>query len=93
MNSPTDPTGTRYAAAKVRVQRALRHIQAAQDHLGQASAELGAVRFGAPTQRSLMRIYDKVHAEWYRVQKLLDNFRIELDREPNTSDLDPRGEA
>jgi len=80
----------RHQAAKVRVRRALHNIQAAQNHLGRAASDLGAVCYGGPKQREVMRLYDRVHALWYRVNTLETNQRIELDREPEARDLDER---
>lgn len=78
----------RHEAAKIRVTRALFYIQEAQNNLGRASSAIGSVCYGGPRGRAIQALYDKVHAEWYRVNALLADDRIELDREPDARDLD-----
>jgi hypothetical protein len=76
----------RLALALRRVNRALNEIQAAQDALGRASAELSSVQYGAPTQDRIGKLYDRVHAEWYRTRRLLDDARIRIDRDPTAEE-------
>lgn len=77
----------RRAEAKLRILRALAHVQRAQDELGRAAGELSTLRFGHPAQRAVMRVYDRVHEVWYRVNALLVHPRVEVDRDPTDEEL------
>lgn len=78
----------RRALAVERVNKAMDKIQAAQNLLQEARSELSSVQHGAPAWRRLGSLYERVHAEWYRTRKLLDNSRIRIDREPLPVEID-----
>jgi hypothetical protein len=84
---PRGPDPQRHLGAMVRVHRALDRIQEAQNELGRACEQLSAIRFGHPTQLRVRKLYDRVHAEWYRTRNLLEDPRIELDRDPTPEEL------
>lgn len=77
----------RRAEAKVRMLRALSHIQRAQDELSCAAGQLSSLRFGHPAQAAVMRVYGRVHEVWYRVNALLVHTRVEMDRDPTPEEL------
>jgi hypothetical protein len=81
---PVDPN--RHAVALARVRVALKKIEAAQGLLGEACAALSPICYGHPAQVRVGKLYDRVHAEWYRTQRLLDDKRIELDHDPKPGD-------
>lgn len=65
--------------ARARVQRALQHIQRAQEELGRAQSELSSIA-GAATLGSLIgKLYDRVHASWYRVRDGAAKRKLDLD--------------
>jgi hypothetical protein len=88
MSPSQDPK--RRAVALARVQVAMRKIETAQGLLGEACAALSPVCYGNPAQVRVGKLYDRVHAEWYRVRKLLDDPRIELDHDPRPGDEEGR---
>jgi hypothetical protein len=67
------------AEAEARVRRALAHIQEAQNHLGHAQAELSGIERGVRAWRLVGRLYDRVHAAWYRVEAFRKAGRFTLD--------------
>jgi transcriptional regulator len=71
----------RHVLALENVRRALDLIEEAQRTLGRAAEELSPIQFGSPAQDRIMKLYDKVHSEWYRTRRLLDDKRIQIDRE------------
>jgi hypothetical protein len=85
---PADPN--RHAVALARVHVALKKIEAAQGLLGQACAALSPICYGHPAQLRVGKLYNKVHAEWYRVKRLLDDPRLALDHDPNPCDEEGR---
>lgn len=64
-----------------RVKRAMAKIEAAQNLLGDACAELSSVCWMAPEHAFVGKLYDKVHAGWYRVRRALERkgHKIDLD--------------
>lgn len=62
-----DPTLARLEAER-RVLRALDHIQRAQAELGHAQAALASLEGGVAVWRLTGKLYDRVHAGWYRVE-------------------------
>jgi hypothetical protein len=81
----------RHALAQARVRRAMILVEDAQRRLGMAMSELSTLQYGAPAHGRVGKLYDRVHAEWYRLQNLFGDDRILLDREPTeeerTADL------
>lgn len=75
----------RVVVAKLRVQRAMEDVEAAQRLLSGAAQALSPIIGGAPMQAKVMREYDRVHKLWYQVRGLLEK-RIDLDHEPNGND-------
>ncbi len=67
------------AEAELRIRRALAHIQRAQNELAAACSELSALEYGYPTQKAVSKVYDAVHAVWYRVQRFQLSGRFRLD--------------
>lgn len=67
------------AEAQLRVLRALEKIQEAQNQLGQACAELSALQGGVPVWKATSKLYDRVHALWYRVERFRQQGRYRLD--------------
>lgn len=61
-----DPAAVR-AEAERRVRAALAHIEAAQRELGAASEELSAIIGGLRPWERVGKLYDRVHAEWHRI--------------------------
>lgn len=73
-------------AAKERVRRALAHIQNAQAELGRAHSELSTLRGGFAEYRKAGKLYDAVHALWYRVRAIPEK------RGTVTTDSEPEAE-
>ncbi len=67
------------AEAQRRVNCAMQAIERAQIELGNATQILSALQHGAPCWRATSKMYDRVHALWYRVQRLKHNSRVALD--------------
>lgn len=67
--------------ARERVLRAMQKIEQAQALLGEACAELSGCLWMAPEWTAVGKMYDRVHALWYRVKRGLDSKdeRIDLD--------------
>lgn len=65
------------AEVAVRVQRALGHIQNAQTELGRAAAELSCFLRGAPEWKRASKLYEMVHAFWYRVRDRADRYQLD----------------
>lgn len=61
------------------VRAALQHIEQAQRHLGEASALLSNLTGGVPVWLAAGKLYDRVHAFWYRVARFRDSGRFNLD--------------
>jgi hypothetical protein len=77
--------------AQARIDRALQQIEAAQALLGRACAELSTLCHGASAWQRCSKLYDQVHAFWYRVRSLPDGrHHITTDSEPETR---PAGEG
>jgi hypothetical protein len=83
----------RHALAMLRVEKALELIERAQNTLAEAAQQLSPIQFGHPAQLRVMKLHDKVHAEWWRTRKLLDDKRIRIDREPTNDELAAMGGA
>jgi hypothetical protein len=77
----------RRAQAKLRIERALAQIQEAQYCLDRAAAELSSLCYGHPAQKRVSKLYDRVHAEWYRTAELRNDRRVVVDREPTKAEL------
>lgn len=67
------------AAAQDRVRRALTHIEAAQNHLASARAELSALEGGIPVWTACHKLTDRVHGFWYRIDRFRSSGRYRLD--------------
>lgn len=67
------------ATAIASVRKALDHLQRAQDELGAACAELSRLNGGVPVWKAASKLYDAVHALWYRVDSFRAGGRFELD--------------
>jgi hypothetical protein len=67
------------AEAERRVRKALDHIQNAQAELGRACAELSNIERGVVVWRVVGKLYDRVHAAWYRVEEFRKQGRFTLD--------------
>lgn len=67
------------AAATCKIQRAMQHIENAQNELHSACAELSAITHGAPMWRATGKLADKVHAFWYRVKDFSHTTKYRLD--------------
>lgn len=65
-------TKSRIAAAQVAVQHA-------QDALGTACSMLSALQYGNPTYQKGHKLYDQVHAFWYKIDDLYHNPKVRLD--------------
>ncbi len=77
MKKPNTP------AAMERVKRALQFIESAQGELSRASQELSALRWGSGQQTKVMKLYDKVHQQWYVLRKFSEqNQSLSVDSEP-----------
>jgi hypothetical protein len=73
----SDPTIS--AEADAHVARALDRIEEAQRELGRACAELSSIIGGAGQWKRIRALYDRVHAEWYRVHGWAEKHRGRLD--------------
>ena len=60
------------AEAHHRVRKALQQIEAAQGLLGDACATLSSLRHACPEWKATSKLYDRVHAHWYRVRDALE---------------------
>jgi hypothetical protein len=86
----------RLSVARVKVRRAMALVEDAQRKLDFACAELSSIQYGHPAQKRVRKLYDRVHAEWYTLNRLLDDARIRVDRDPTDEefrycDVKPRG--
>lgn len=71
--------------AQRRVRQALQQIEAAQNQIGSACATLSSLRHAAPQWKATSKLYDTVHAHWYKVRDALEgNTKVELDPENTT---------
>ena len=77
------------AAARARVDKALRHIECAQDELSRACGELSALNGGIPVWNACHKLTDRVHAFWYRVDGFRQLAKYSLDR-TNVAALEDR---
>lgn len=66
-------------ATKARIHAALAAIQRAQNELGIACGHLSALQWAAPKHTRASKLYDKVHAFWYEVDRLYGDSRVRLD--------------
>jgi len=86
-----DPLMRRKAAAELRLEDALAHIEQAQGLIDRAGAELCSVRGMVKEWRQLGALYDKVKASWYavsqRARRLRAEGRLLLDRDPHAHEL------
>ena len=69
-------------AAKARVRDALRHIEAAQLELHRAMDSLSPVVGLVEEHERVGDLYDKVKAEWYRLDGLDGPFRLDSEPRP-----------
>jgi len=67
------------AATRAKVAAAMAAIERAQQELGTAASLLSSLQYGHPAQRATSKLYDRVHAHWYRVQRLQHDRRVRLD--------------
>lgn len=67
------------AEAEFRLRRAMQHIQQAQNELTIACGDLSAITHGAAVWSACIKLTDKVHAFWYRVQDFSYTKRYGLD--------------
>jgi hypothetical protein len=70
---------TTHEQAAARVERAMDLAQRAQHLLGAALAELSPIIGGMVEWKRLGRLYDGLHAQWYRLERLRTSPKIELD--------------
>lgn len=63
----------------LRIRKALEHIQQAQNELGSACAELSSITGGVTVWRTTSKLYDSVHALWYRVEDFRMRGKFGLD--------------
>lgn len=68
-----------HAEAERRIRKALDHIQEAQAQLGRAAAELSNLEHGSAVWSAIGKLYDRVHAAWYRVEAFRKGGRWALD--------------
>ncbi len=79
MKKPNTP------AAMAKVKTALQHIQNAQEELGRATSALGSLRFGSGQCGRVSKLYEKLHAEWYRLRNFAATDQsLSVDSEPET---------
>lgn len=81
----------RYGLARVKA--ALDHIQTAQLELSHAQADLSAVRGYVDDWRRLGKLYERIRAEWYRLNTKMERpgkgETGDLDRDPTERDHNP----
>lgn len=65
------------AEVELRVAKALRHIENAQTELGHATALLSNFLRGAPEWKRAGKLYDLVHAFWYRVRDKASRYQLD----------------
>jgi hypothetical protein len=70
---------TTHVYAVARVERAMDLAEQAQVLLGAALAELSPIVGGMVEWRRLGKLYDELHAQWYRLERLRENPKLELD--------------
>ena len=73
-----DPVVARGEAER-RIRKALEHVQRAQAELGRACEELSNIAPEPAARRELGKLYDRVHAAWYRVEAFRKSGRFDLD--------------
>jgi hypothetical protein len=78
----------RATVARWKVRSAMSWTEDAQRSLCRAMEQLSPVRFGLRQHQQLARLYELVKAEWYRLEKLSGDPRLDLDREPLSSELE-----
>jgi hypothetical protein len=77
MKKPNTP------AAMMKVDEALRAIQEAQNRMGTAAQHLSSLRFGAPKYKKALKLYEKIHAFWYELERFASVPQsLSHDREP-----------
>jgi hypothetical protein len=70
---------TSHEHAVARVERAMALAESAQRLLGEALAELSPIVGGMVEWERLSKLYEAVHGQWYRLERLRANPRIKLD--------------
>jgi len=75
------------ALIRAKLRRALHEIQEAQNGVGRALQELSPIIGALPTYSKGHKLYDQVHAYWYKVNALVERAeKLRLDHEPEASD-------
>lgn len=75
----------RQAAARLRIERALAHLQEAQAQVGRALEQLSPIIGALPAYSKGHKLYDQVRAYWYKVSELRQEpkaGKLGLDRPP-----------
>ena len=70
---------TSHEHAVARVARAMELAEDAQRLLGDALAELSPIIGGMVEWERLSKLYEAVHGQWYRLERLRANPKLELD--------------
>jgi len=70
---------TTHEHAVARVERAMELAESAQRLLGDALAELSPIIGGMVEWQRLSKLYEALHGQWYRLERLRANPKIELD--------------
>ena len=84
--------GNNRDVVRAHLQRALDEIQEAQNGVTRALQHLAPITGGAPTYTKGHKLYDQVHAYWYRVRKLIDRLdSLGLDHDPGPRELGELG--
>jgi hypothetical protein len=68
------------AEALLRVLKALELIETAQNNLSGACAQLSALQGACAQWRATSKLYDRVKAHWYRLERFRHQSRFKLDR-------------
>jgi len=66
---------------KAHIAAARTAVHEAQDALGRACSMLSPLEYGSPTHQKASKLYDQVHAFWYKVDGLYNNPKVRLDRD------------
>jgi hypothetical protein len=67
------------AIAQAKVREAMRLVEEAQNIVLRAAHELSPIIHGAPENARLIRLYDRIRAEWYKLERSLQTKGHKLD--------------
>jgi hypothetical protein len=67
------------AVARAKMRDAMRLVEEAQNIVLRAAQELSPIIHGAPENARLIRLYDRIKSEWYKLERALQTKGHKLD--------------